>query len=77
MQYLGTKAFVHRDLAARNILMSEDGVCKVIFSFSSGWLVILNAAGLDGCYKPAQMTTFTNKQTTSVPINYGEAASKS
>ena len=30
MGYLAGKCFVHRDLAARNILMSEDGVCKVI-----------------------------------------------
>ncbi len=30
MAYLSNKAFVHRDLAARNILVSEDGVCKVL-----------------------------------------------
>ena len=30
MAYLSNKAFVHRDLAARNILVSEDGICKVL-----------------------------------------------
>ncbi len=34
MAYLSSKAFVHRDLAARNILVSDDDVCKVGFSFS-------------------------------------------
>jgi serine/threonine protein kinase len=31
MGYLAGKCFIHRDLAARNILMSEDGVCKVVY----------------------------------------------
>ena len=30
MMYLEVKSFIHRDLAARNILVSEDGVCKVM-----------------------------------------------
>ncbi len=31
MVYLSNKSFVHRDLAARNILVTEDGICKVIY----------------------------------------------
>ncbi len=31
MAYLSNKAFVHRDIAARNILVSEDGMCKVLY----------------------------------------------
>ena len=30
MGYLSIKQYVHRDLAARNVLVSEEGVCKVI-----------------------------------------------
>lgn len=30
MSYLAMKGCVHRDLAARNVLISEDGVCKVL-----------------------------------------------
>ena len=30
MNYLSAKGFVHRDLAARNVLVSNDGICKVV-----------------------------------------------
>ena len=33
LHYLSIKEYVHRDLAARNVLVSEDGICKVINSF--------------------------------------------
>ena len=32
MSYLASKSFIHRDLAARNILVSEDRICKVLYT---------------------------------------------
>ena len=33
MVYLSGKQFIHRDLAARNILVSENVICKVSYSY--------------------------------------------
>ena len=30
MGYLTLKQYVHRDLAARNVLVSDEGICKVM-----------------------------------------------
>lgn len=40
MCYLSAKHFIHRDLAARNVLVSKDGICKV---------VIINASSIILC----------------------------
>ena len=34
MNYLANKDFIHRDLAARNVLLTEQEVCKVEWSFT-------------------------------------------
>ena len=39
MNYVAAKSFIHRDLAARNILVSEDGVCKVHYSYYILYLI--------------------------------------